>query len=429
MAGKGIDGTFAKATQYERLPVAAEDKSDNDWGTGMSENHESDETLLPDDADRKIEELMASLRESERELLGNPAPEEEPQQEETEEEGGDFEEDFLTDEESDFVDLDAEQLDNSTDKLELDESDVLEEELLQSLTAAVEPPAEEPADKEEELDSSAAEQRAMAANELARARLDELEQKLAEVEALPLQVTAPVGRVSDTFPGWIAAALALLAVVLSGGALWMSYNTPSVPASAAVAGGSVEMELQGLKVDLAGLRERISSVEEQATQGNAEALTMLDRMQAVLARVETGLLNREPAAETPPAQGSAQPAAGDLAPQPVAKTSPPTVAAKPEASAVPEKEASDGKVFVKGWAVNLRSYYHRVDAERLMQRYRKEGIDAEIREIPKGQVIWYRVRVMGFGSKQEANAFIEGLSEEQGRELAWPSYYQGYVEM
>jgi hypothetical protein len=85
-------------------------------------------------------------------------------------------------------------------------------------------------------------------------------------------------------------------------------------------------------------------------------------------------------------------------------------------------------IYIKGWSVNLGSYYHRSDAQQQMQRYQEAGINAEIRKIPKGNTTWHRLRVMGFSSKKEANAFIGGLTIEQGRETAWPSRYQGYVD-
>ncbi len=416
----------------------------------MSENQDSGEMLLPDDADRKIEELMAALRESEQEMMGSAAAKggaEEPAAEEAFEP----EEEFLSDEESDYVDLDAELLDNSADKLELDESDATVEQLMENEAVGSELPAEEsieaeePPAAEESLDSSVEEQKALEADELANNRLDELERKLAAVQAAPLRFSAPSYNRNDSFPGWISATLAVLALVLSATALWFSYNTPAPEQSVAAASiTDAERELRSLKVDMAALRERLSAVEMQAEQGGEEAVAMLERMRLILARMEkklttvTGGGETEvidlaegqtavaiPAPETKSASKAKPVKGGDTA---AVKESEPAVIA-PKAAQKPAPVATKGgKVFVKGWAVNLRSFYHRLDAERLMQRYQKAGIDAQVREIPKGNTTWYRVRVMGFESKKAAEAFIEGLSTEQGRELAWPSYYQGYID-
>ena len=400
----------------------------------MSEHQESEETLLPDDADRKIEELMAALKESEREMMGDEAPEKEepkddtPEQATADEEADPGDEFLDDDDEEDFVDLDAPQLDNSADKLELDESDAVEDELLDQLTASVTPSDDELESQAalEALSSAGAEQQAVEANELARVRLDELEEKLAVVEARPLSANVSA---ANSPSGKLATILAVLAVVLSGTAIWLNLNVPPAQAVAAVASpnGGNNQELHGLKGDLAALRERLAAVEKQAEMGSDEAAATLDRMQGMLARMERRIIERATVAEESVAASKVDSKPVVALPEP----QPPVVDVEPAGPVEPqtvETQSPVGKVFIKGWAVNLRSFYHRKDAERLMQRYRKDGIDAEVREIPKGEVTWHRVRVMGFDSKQAADAFISGLSVEQGRDMAWPSRYAGYID-
>ncbi len=430
----------------------------------MSENHDSDETLLPDDADKKIDELLAALRESEQQMMdgtalngaGSAAADSEPEAEPAGEmaAGEDAVEEFLSDEEGDFVDLDAEQLDNSADMLQLDESDALEEQLMEEMGQSLEAQGGPDASLDSSLDSGAGEQQELEAGELAAARTNELEEQSATVSSAALQVPAPVMRPGDTLPAWITPALAFVALLLSAAALWFSQT--SVQSASIQPTASVDSAaLQSLRVDFASLRERLSVVEKQAETG-AEAVVLLERMQEVLVRMEQKVLSRhaDPAVSVPqPAVDEAPLAvASAVKPslsgsekrgvQPVATQSKSDTAAKADTvmpdSRVPAARVATvadmdevtpaGKIFVKGWAVNLRSYYYKIDAERLMQRYQRAGIAAEIREIPKGDSTWYRVRVMGFGSKQEANAFIEGLSHEQGRETAWPSRYQGFVD-
>jgi hypothetical protein len=419
-------------------------KTYNGQGIEMSENQESEETLLPDDADRKIEELMAALRESEQDILGEELSAVEKAAAET---NSEVEEEPLSDEEGDFVDLDAEQLDNSADKLLLDESDAVEEQLLDDLVAAVEPSAGEP------LDSSAGEQHALEANERVQARFDELEQKLAAVEVSPQPLSPPPARPGETFPSRISAGLALLAVVLSGAALWFNFNAPLPQASGSSPNGIAAMQAQDLKMELASLRKRLNAVEQQVEQGGDETMAMLERMRNLLASMENKILSSamidapvaeavvalQPAAELVPVasepdavvqEGGTADTGGTVENIAAEATGKGTSKAHEGVTASVEGDNATptGGVYVKGWAVNLRSYYHRMDAERLVQRYQKAGIDAQIREIPKGDATWHRVRVMGFGSKQEANAFIQGLSTDQGRDMAWPSYYQGYVD-
>lgn len=417
----------------------------------MSDSEDNNEISLPDDADSKIDELLAALRESEAEMTGKSQSASEDAVESAEEVASEEQdEDFLTEEEGDFVDLDAEQLDNSADKLLLDEGQFVEEEGISGLEAEEE--FDSGPDFADELNTNAAEQDAMEATELARARLDELEQKLAAVESTPLHVPAPAVSSKKGVSGGFSALLALLALVLSGAALWYTYTSTPAEQAMPVAANSADAELQSLKRDLAAMRERLSVVEKQAEQGGEEAVVMLDRMQTVLTRLERKIIASAAATSSGTAtampgtvapgegvkQSMPEPEAGDAHTQKDVETDAEVVNPDSSVAALANQRQTSGesaadsqssdKVFVKGWAVNLRSYYHRADADRLMQRYQQAGIDAQVREIPKGDATWHRVRVMGFKSKQEANAFIEGLTIEQGRDIAWPSYYQGYID-
>lgn len=373
----------------------------------MSESHEvpdAEEGLLPDDAEQKISELLEALRESEERMMeGQPdgegaddTPEAVPDAVTAEAE------EFLSDEESDFVDLDAELLDNTSDMLELDEHDSAEEMLLDEIgkQAEVMPAAEEP---EDDLDFVLTK-----------------ESPLIGQHAEPLMVPAPA-RPRDAMPSWLSPLLATIAVALSGTALWFTLNAPApvaAPPPAAVERGD-ERALESLKVDLAALRERLSVVEGETVE-DREVIVVLERVQTIVNRMEQNLLNR-PIIDSPPAV-KAVAVAPRPAPVEEKKAELAAYVATDEAVAVPNR------IYIKGWSVNLGSYYHKSDAQQRMQFYQQAGINAEIREIPKGNTTWHRLRVMGFASKKEANAFIGGLTIEQGRETAWPSRYQGYVD-
>ena len=388
----------------------------------------SDDTQLPDDAEQKINELLSALHESETEMVGDSEAEEAGLADEMEAVAA---EETIPDEEGDYVDLDAELLDNSADMLQLDEQDSLEAQLQVELAAAEPPLTKRPMDNLSSQDL------------LAAARQKELEQEMLREKVAPLHVPTPVRARENPFSR-ITPLFAVLAMVLSAAALWFALNVSPAPATmVAPVDGGERAALAGLKGELAALHERLSAVEKQADDGK-EAVVMLERMQGILARMEQKILTRNLEGEfEAPAEVtvSASSVVGKSAAQNVVSPKSGAVVESEQAQPIAvtrkasratetggDSSSDASKVFIKGWAVNLRSYYHKLDAERLQQRYQDDGIDAEIREIPKGSATWYRVRVMGFASKKKAEAFIEGLTIEQGRDMAWPSYYEGYVE-
>jgi cell division protein FtsN len=409
----------------------------------MSEFHDAEALLLPDDAEQKINELLEALHTSGELMMegsvaghgyapelalsgdGEPLLHAEPATGAVAGDGSDTA-DFPAGEEGDFVDLEAEQLDNSTDLLQLDETDPCEElqEPDEPQRLQEQPLPEASSDNKEPLSAAEAQQRLDndALGQLFRAP---------GPDAVPVTVTAPQ-RPVDTFPSWLSPGL--LALLLSVAALWFSLAMPTSAAVPHVDSGD-RMALEGIKVDLAALRERLNAVEQRAAAGE-EAVALLERVQLGINRVEQQLLTRNPSADASSAPVieavavEASPAAPivSVASQPPAPMDANDSSAEAVATVPVADDTLEEKTFIKGWAVNLRSYYHQPDAERLMRSYRQAGIAAEIREIRKGVALWYRVRVKGFGSKQEANAFIAGLADKQEREMAWPSYYEGYVK-
>jgi hypothetical protein len=413
-------------------------------GLSMSEIHENDELLLPDDAEQRIQELLEELRESEEQMQsgskvsGTTDSETPPEPEEAQADVvADETDDFLSSDEADFVDLDAEQLDNTSDVLHLNEQDDLLMDELQS------EPETDTATMVEERPMPRAHQRFD--SESMASRFMELEQELMRRQAASLRIPPPASRARDSLPAWITPLLAFAALMMSGGALWFTHSAPA--SIAAVTDTHQGEVLQEIKGDLAALRERLSAVEKRAETGS-EAILLLERMQGAVTRMEqkilTGDIQGNVASVAPsdavPTVGVAVVPAVEKAVFPAVTTPavPETTADEDAVSSVEQGDAPrtmsveastpSGKTFIKGWAVNLGSYYYRVDAEHLMQSYLQQGIAAEIREIPKGNTTWYRVRVMGFHSKKEAEAFITGLSSEQGRDEAWPSRYAGFVE-
>jgi cell division protein FtsN len=411
----------------------------------MSEYHDTEAPLLPDDAEQKISDLLEALHASGELMMagsvevrddapepalqgdGEPLQHAEPEMDTVAGDGCDAA--YFPDGEADvFVDLDAEQLDNSTDLLQLDESDPYEELQEPDEPQRLLEPEPEPllVGQAFSPDSEASRN----AEEAQRHDDDALGQLFSAPGPAPVPVTVS-HRPPDTLPSWLSPGA--LALLRSGAALWFSLTASSPDAAPVVASGD-RMALESFKVDLAALRERLSAVEQSAAAG-AEAVALLERMQAGLSRMEQQLITRGPSADSASAQVveavavEVSPAAPVAPQQPVPAlidTNDSTAGAVAASPAMDEVSAEN--TLIKGWAVNLRSYYRQLDAERLVRRYHQAGIAAEIREIRKGVALWYRVRVKGFGSKQEANAFISGLADQQEREAAWPSYYEGYVK-
>lgn len=429
----------------------------------MSGNKEKDKTQHSEDADRRLEALMEDLRRSEQEILGLTPPEEETESEEE----FDPEADFLSDEESDYVDLDAELLDNTADKLKLDVDDILVDEESQEATQpAEESEALQEESLEEELESSmdetVAEEETTAAESsiepqqeeeeaesvvelhplseaeaLVQGRLDGLEVRVATLESTPLQVSTPSARGGAGGLGRLAGLLSVLALPLSGAALWFAFSSSSDRGGEMVAAE----ELQGIQSEIAALRNRLAKAEQQVSLGNEEARATLQEIQAIVAAMDDKLATAkelvpdaeqtisggEGVAGTETGAGKSQ-SPSEVEQSSAGEAAPKTVVAPPPPARKAKEGDTTGKVFVKGWAVNLQSFYRREDAETLIKSYHKAGIDAEIREIPKGDSTWYRVRVMGFKSQKEAERFIQTLTVGQGRDEAWPSYYQGYID-
>lgn len=420
----------------------------------MSNSHTSDEIVLPDDAEQKLNELLEELRQSELRVKGESSPQGDAPLPAAEvdtppasvSQGVSTEEDFLSDEESDFVDLDAELLDNSADMLRLDE-----EAFPSEREASPEPDEQSEQSEPDAPDDSPLKPQLATVRQGSRVDTDErdadpfaeLEPTLHDGPVTPLEVPSPVASPSVSLPGWLLALLVLLALALSGAALWSS-QTASPVTTQSTSPGDEAVQVKALRGEIALLRERLDSVERRAVAAE-EAVSMIEGMQATLARMEQRLLKRDSASDSASdsVDDSSAKSVADL-PLSASEPTPLPEAAEPEASTLVAVAATDeaqtsagavvttstgaGKVFIKGWAVNLRSYFYKVDAERLLRSYQRQGIDAEIREISKGNATWYRVRVMGFASKSAAQAFIEKLTPEQGREGAWPSYYKGFVE-
>jgi hypothetical protein len=87
-------------------------------------------------------------------------------------------------------------------------------------------------------------------------------------------------------------------------------------------------------------------------------------------------------------------------------------AAKPVAKAAPA--ASTG-----GWLVNLVSLTSSLEADKQVKQLKSLGVDAIKRSATIDGKTWYRLQVVGFGSKQEARAYADKVATKTGMKNAW----------
>jgi TPR repeat protein len=74
-----------------------------------------------------------------------------------------------------------------------------------------------------------------------------------------------------------------------------------------------------------------------------------------------------------------------------------------------------------GWAVNLVSYTYESAAQRILDDYRAQGIDAEIQTVILNGKPMYRVRIIGYPSKTAAQSQIAPLQELLDLDSVWVS--------
>ena len=75
----------------------------------------------------------------------------------------------------------------------------------------------------------------------------------------------------------------------------------------------------------------------------------------------------------------------------------------------------------KGWSVNLNSYPNRIETDKKMLELKRQGIPAEVVVVTVNGVQWYRIRVTGFATKAEADAYADKVIKILGRSRAWVS--------
>lgn len=189
---------------------------------------------------------------------------------------------------------------------------------------------------------------------------------------------------------------AVLAMLVAAIAVWLSIG--SKPDS----DGPKQLKPQSvLTADLQvqHLETRISSLELQASQQREKMNQQMDQLQQQLSSL-TSLLAKQ-AKKKRSVQPNKAVGAGHKSNRAHVSTSP--VSTRPGS----------------GWVVNLVSVDSKYAASKALARYKTRGISAKIfRTLVNGKT-WYRLRIGGFASKQEAMAQKNYLATKYGIKDAW----------
>ncbi len=206
----------------------------------------------------------------------------------------------------------------------------------------------------------------------------------------------PAEQSSGTKPITIFAVLAMLVAAI---AVWLNPGATNDNSNTGDATVVASPQVLGEDIQIQRLEKRISSLEMQSSQQRDALNQRAEHLQQQISSLNDQL------AKQAVTQRSA----------PRAKT--PTVRRKPA-----RLHASTSPVTAMpttGWVLNLVSVDSQYSAEKALKRYKKQGIPAEIYPaVIKGKT-WYRLRIGGFASKQEAIAQKKYLAVKHGIKDAW----------
>jgi len=215
-----------------------------------------------------------------------------------------------------------------------------------------------------------------------------------KVEASPSSPAAKQS--SGTKPITIFAVLAMLVAAI---AVWLNpgdtndnrdTGDTTVVASPTVLGADVQIQR---------LEKRISSLEQRSSQQRDALNQRTEHLQQQISSLKDQLTKQA------------------VTQRPATHANTPAVRRKPARSHV--STSSITSMPTTGWVVNLASVDSQYSAEKALKRYKKQGIPAEMyATVLKGKT-WYRLRIGGFASKQEAIAQKKYLAVKHGIKDAW----------
>ncbi len=204
---------------------------------------------------------------------------------------------------------------------------------------------------------------------------------------------------------------------------------------------SINKQITSVSTVVADLENKLSN---NATTQNEAINQMSNRMQQfenVIAALESKIdtLSITPSQVITKTKPTSQP----LTPESpaIAAKSTPTVVVKPVvvAKAQPVKNVvitepvaasyikelvSESKAVISKWVLNMLSYKHQADAEKMLTRLQNTGMEnLEITYFEKSGKHWYRIRMSGFESREEAIAMIPDLPKGFHIDSAWAGRY------
>lgn len=171
-------------------------------------------------------------------------------------------------------------------------------------------------------------------------------------------------------------------------------------------------------------------IKKQANRHQADMGTLIQgeeaKHKAMLKELGDQLAKSKAAAKSaavePPAK-EAPVAAPSPKPKPVAKKSEEDMTELPgpieSASEVELPASTDRSGRESSWGINIVSLESETAAQQEVARLKEKGIQAEILETSANGRSWYRVRVAGFSSKDEAQEMQSTLAKEHGITGTW----------
>jgi len=183
---------------------------------------------------------------------------------------------------------------------------------------------------------------------------------------------------------------AILAMLAAATAIWLSPGTQNITKN------QKNKLVTGQNIQIEHLKSRISALEQRGNQHNTALKQRLDQLEQQVSAL-TGLLAK--LTRKHPAPGSAK--------QAITSTR-----IKPTNMPVPARTPT-------GWVVNLVSVDTHYAANKALARYKSQGISTEIFPTEIKGKTWYRLRVAGFASKQDATKQKILLADKFGIRDAW----------
>jgi DedD protein len=153
-----------------------------------------------------------------------------------------------------------------------------------------------------------------------------------------------------------------------------------------------------------------------------ETLTKAPRHQAGLQengkgkdeKHDTAPLNRDPPREAK--QRPAVPAASEKKPE--------QTASLPAAAATPAAEGAERKDDGKLWMLQVNAYPDERSARQLVDRLKNKGYNAQVTETRNNGKTWYRVRVGGYRSREQADKALADLKSKEKFDKAFATSRQ-----